>query len=438
MALTVLGINFRTAPVELRERVSFSPEGVPAALTRLSAEMPGAEFALVSTCNRTELYVACRGAADRGDDLIALLLAQTGSDADSGIARHFYTEAGRDAARHLLAVAAGLDSMVVGENEILGQVKQAYSLAARVGTSGRMLNPLFHAAFRTAKRVHSETDISRGRVSVSSIAVEFAEKIFGELSDKAVMIVGAGETAELSLKSLVERGATDVLVLNRSHERGLALAERYGGEAIDFDLLPDCLARSDIVISSTGAPHCVVRAEDVRRAAKERRGRPILLIDIAVPRDVEAAVGRLDNVYLYHIDDLQQTADGNLARRRAALDDAWRIVQEEAAGLGVIFEGVGLGEMMRRFNALGDDVAESILARYLGKGRLAGLPGETQDEIRDLARSVVGKMLAGPREAMRKAAANGEWEEYARVVAALFRLERDKDADAPADAKGDT
>ncbi|MCX7008744.1 MAG: glutamyl-tRNA reductase, partial [Kiritimatiellaeota bacterium] len=289
MNLAVLGINFRTAPIELRERASFAADDVPEALSRLCAEFPGTEAVLLSTCNRTELYTAGIDMEMRRSALIRMLLKGTAPHEFAAAEKHFYAKKDLSVAQHLLAVVAGLDSMVVGETEILGQVKQAYMLAEQAQTSGKALAPLFQNAFRIAKRVHTETHLCRGRVSVSSIAVEFAEKVFEDLGSKTVMIVGAGETAELALKSLTERGAKDVLVLNRSHERALVLAERYGGRAIPYDLLDDYLPRADIVISSTSAPHCVIREASVRKALAVRRGLPLLLIDIAVPRDIEIA-----------------------------------------------------------------------------------------------------------------------------------------------------
>src|ERR1035437_2130206 len=258
MSLSVLGINFRTAPVELRERASFTAADVPAVLSRLGAEFPGAEAVLLSTCNRTELYAAGIDVEANKGTLIRMLLRGAAPQEFAAAEKHFYVKKDLIVAQHLLAVVAGLDSMVVGETEILGQVKQAYLLAEQAQTSGKTLDPLFQNAFRIAKRVHTETDLCRGRVSVSSIAVEFAEKVFEDLGSKTVMIVGAGETAELALKSLIERGAKNVLVLNRSLDRALALAERHGGRAIPYDLLDDYLSRVDLVISSTSAPHCVV------------------------------------------------------------------------------------------------------------------------------------------------------------------------------------
>lgn len=436
--LSVLGINFRTAPVELRERASFTAANVPEVLDRLGTEFPGGEAVLLSTCNRTELYTAGIDVEAKKTALIRMLLKGAAPHEFTDAEQHFYAKKDSIVAEHLLAVVAGLDSMVVGETEILGQVKQAYQLAEQAQISGKTLAPLFQNAFRIAKRVHTETDLCRGRVSVSSIAVELAEKLFEDLGNKAVMIVGAGETAELALKSLTERGARDVLVLNRSLERASALAERYGGRAIPYDLLDDYLPRADIVISSTSAPHCVIREDSVRKAMTVRRGLPLLLIDIAVPRDIETAAGALENVYLYDIDDLQRVADENLAKRRDAVDGAWKIVREGAAEVTSVYEGADLREMMRKLDEFARDASDTVLQRMLAKEKMAALPEDTREEVRAIAQKVVAKLLAEPREGLKRAAKNGRWDEYARVVSDLFRFNEQPgaDPDDPAQKKG--
>jgi len=424
MNLAVLGINFKTAPVEIREQASFRAFEIPDTLQRLAATFPGAEFVLLSTCNRTELYLSGLNAAAHRLELARSLLKNAEAGLAAGFDAHFYVKTGIEAAEHLLTVASSLDSMVVGETEILGQVKQAFALAGDAGTHGRGLSSLFHHAFRCAKRVHAETDISRGRVSVSSVAVEFAEKVFEDLGAKTVMIVGAGEMAELALKSLVERGARNVLVLNRSMEKGQALAERHGGRAIPFDLLDDYLPQADIVISSTSAPHAVIRAAAVRRAMDIRRGRPALLVDIAMPRDIEPAAGEVKDVYLYHIDDLQRVAAENMARRQEAVAQAWHIVREVSGEWTDLFKVRGVGNVMQRLDAHGREVCESILARYMSKEKLAALPEPCKAEIRELAQKIVNKMLAAPKETLRQAAKDGEWDAYETMATRLLGLDR--------------
>ena len=424
MTVAVLGISIHTAPVELRELASVRSVDVPAALQRVRAEFPESELVLVSTCNRTELYTAGIDVVAAKRRLIRLLLKSESESRAAELERYFYVKRDLEAAEHLLAVASSLDALVVGETEILGQVKQALALAEEAQMTGKTIHPLFQNAFKTAKRVHSETDVCRGRVSVSSLAVEFAEKVFEDLSSKTVMIVGAGETAELALKSLMDRGARDVLVLNRSLERGQALAERCGGRAIPFDLLDDYLAKADIVISSTSAPHLVIQAAAVQRASDLRRGRPMLMVDIAVPRDIDPAAVHVRNVYIYSIDDLQRMAAENLAKRQGAVEKAWQIVRQGTAELAALFEGSALRELLRRFDEHGRAVWETAVQRALAKEKLATLPGPCQEEIRTLARKIVNKMLAEPREALKRAARSGEWDEYARVANDLFGFNR--------------
>lgn len=428
MKVSVLGISFHTAPVELREKASVRATEIPARLHQIRNAFPGSELVLVSTCNRTELYVSGIDVAAQMAPLVGSILGASGTqEALPELSRHFYLKQDLQAAEHLFSVAAGLDAMVVGETEILGQVKSALVQADEAGVAGKTIHTLFQNAFKTAKRIHTETELCRGRVSVSSLAVEFAEKIFDDLAAKTVMIVGAGETAELALKSLIDRGVTDILVLNRTHAHGQNLARRCGGRALEFDLLDDYLAKADIVISSTSAPHLVIRVEAVRRAVQARRGRPILLIDIAVPRDIDPEAGKLDNVYVYSIDDLQRVAAENLAKRQEAVDQAWRIVREGLAETALLFESGGLRSLLRKVDDYGRRISETALERTLAKEKLAHLPEPAREEIRELARKVVSKMLAEPREALKRASRNGEWDQYARVTSDLFGFSREQD-----------
>ena len=424
MNVGVIGISYHTAPVEVREQASVRPGEVPSMLQRIRAQFPGSELVLVSTCNRTELYTAGIDVNADKHRLFQILLKGDVHFRADALEKHFYVKSDLGAVEHMLSVASSLDAMVVGESEILGQVKQAVGIADEAGMTGKVLQPLFQRAFKTAKRVHSETDICRGRVSVSSLAVEFAEKVFDDLSTKTVMIVGAGETAELALKSLMDRGAKDVLVLNRSHGRGQDLADKLGGRAIQFDLLEDYLARADIVISSTSAPHLVIHAAAVQRAIEARRGKPMLMVDIAVPRDIDPAAAHIKNVYVYSIDDLQLIAAENITKRREAVEQAWIIVRQGLAEISEHFESGGLREVLRKFDEHGREVCESALQRTLAKERLAGLPEPSREEIRELARKIVAKMLAEPREALKRASKNGELDNYVRIVNDLFGFDR--------------
>ena len=426
MIVSVVGISFHTTPVEVREQASLRASEVPLRLQAIRAEFPSCELVLVSTCNRTELYVAGIDVVAHKDRLVRHLLREDSLLLTAELSRHFYVKQDLKAVEHLFAVASGLDAMVVGETEILGQVKQALVIAEENQATGKVILTLFQHAFKTAKRVHSETDICRGRVSVASLAVEFAEKIFDNLISKTVMIVGAGETAELALKNLIDRGVKDILVLNRTHANGQSLAEKLGGRALQFDMLEDYLSKADIVISSTSAPHLVIRADAVRRASRLRKGRPILLIDIAVPRDIDPEAGQIDNVYVYSIDDLQRLAADNLSKRQEAVEDAWRVVKEGLAEVAMLFDGGGLRVVLRKVDDYGRRIYESAIQKTLAKEKLADLPEPVREDIRELARKIVNKMLAEPREALKRASRNGDWDQYAHVVNDLFGFDPDE------------
>ncbi|MCE9616663.1 MAG: glutamyl-tRNA reductase [Lentisphaerae bacterium] len=424
MNLAMLGINFRSAPVEVRERLSFATPQIPALLARFGERIPDLERVLICTCNRTELYVGGAGPLPSEEALIRVLLEGQGEVDAAALAAAIYSKRASAAAEHLLAVAASLDSMVVGETEVLGQVKQAYATASEMGAVGSVLHPVFQTAFRVAKHVHAETSISQGRVSVSSLAVEFTERVFDNLPAKTVMIVGAGETAELALRSLVDRGVRDVIVFNRSPERAQNLAAQYAGKAVPFDLMTDYLARADLVIASTSSPYPLIWAADIKRGMAERRGRPMLLIDLSVPRNIDPLVTEVENVYLYHLDDLQKVAAENLAGRGESVAQAWKLVHEGLRELAASFETGDLRSLFKDFDQSTNEMREEAVRRCLARPALAALPEAGRAEIAEMADKLMRKLLAGPREALKTAARNGRWEEYERVTRDLFRLNR--------------
>ncbi|PIQ89507.1 MAG: glutamyl-tRNA reductase [Candidatus Omnitrophica bacterium CG11_big_fil_rev_8_21_14_0_20_42_13] len=331
MRLVVTGINHKTAPVEIRERLSFSIKETVEANRLFKKNLAVSEGLILSTCNRMEIYAVLN---NHDGDYIAKLTSFLSEfrDIDS---RQFkdrlYIHEGKAAIEHLFRVAAGLDSMVIGEMEILGQVKQAYYDAQESRTTGKILNRLFQKTFNTAKKIRTDTFITRGSVSVSSVAVKLAEKILGDLSDKKVLIVGAGQIGEQLLVYLKKNGVKAILVANRTFEKALALADRFAASAIKFDDFINSLIDADIVISSTGAPHNIIRKEDVAHIMPKRRQKPFFIIDLAVPRDVEAEVNKIDNVYLYDIDDLQKIVDGNLALRKNELSNCDKIIESASA-----------------------------------------------------------------------------------------------------------
>lgn len=308
--IALLGLNHKTAPVQVRERFAFDTQSACETIRELIGQELAQEAILLSTCNRVELYIA-------GDQLnqtqcngLLEFLAQARSiDYDSRLSESFYFYTDKDALTHLFRVVSGLDSMALGETEILGQVKDAYDLALKKCYSGRHLNKAFQVAFRTAKFIRSQTDIQKGHISVANVAVELAGKIFSGLDDCHILVIGAGDTSEKTAKAILSRGASQLSITNRTWERSQALAEKLGGMAVEFSRWPEASPNADIIISSTSAPGYVLTRPLIEEYMKGRSSHPLLLVDIAVPRDIDPAIDALENVYLYNIDDLQAIAD---------------------------------------------------------------------------------------------------------------------------------
>lgn len=333
MELLCLGLNHRTAPVDVRERFAVGLPKLGEAATELASLAEAPEAVVISTCNRTEFYLATENAA-AACSLVESRLARK-IDVDSSVSAHFYRLEKSQAARHLCRVVSGLDSMMLGETEIFGQVKQAYSAALAAGATGAVLNKLFQRAFGVGKKVRTETMIQEGSTSVGNVAVDLAEKIFGHLKNSEVMILGAGEMSRITAQSLVSRGARSIFVANRSFERAEDLAREMGGSAVRFDDWQHVLERVDVVISSTGAPHAIVHRADVEKARRARKFRPLFFIDIAVPRDIDPAVGEIEEVYLYDIDTLEQLAEDARTKRQLQIEECDRIIEKELAKLNL-------------------------------------------------------------------------------------------------------
>lgn len=326
----VIGLSHRTAPVTLRERFAFNEARVPAALQMLRDAGLADEAVILSTCNRVELYAATTLEPRHAfADLRAFLVRC--HDYRDPLTDELYSLTEPQSVEHLFRVACGLDSMVLGETEILGQLKKAYEFALQHGHTGPILNKAFQKAFNVAKHIRTETNIQRGSISVGSVAVELAEKIFSSLDDRQVMVIGAGDTSEKTARALLSRGARSILVSNRSYERAAALAAELGGTAVHFEEWSASFAEVDIVISSTSAPHYVLDRAKLEPLMRQRRNRPLLLIDIAVPRDIDPEVNFLESVYLYNIDDLQAIADDHLKQRKEEIAHCEAIIREKAA-----------------------------------------------------------------------------------------------------------
>jgi glutamyl-tRNA reductase len=326
MSLFVIGLNHRTAPVEIRERLAFPTSRLAAVLAALPKQLGADGTVLLSTCNRTELYISCEDLASVRTRAFEFMKTQA---QPSDVEPFLYTHENEATVRHLFRVASGLDSMVVGEQEILGQVKQAYHTAHAAGCADKWINVLFQRSLYVGKRVRTETGLSLGSSSVANVAVILAERIFGDLHDRQVMILGAGKMAEQTAKHLLSQKVRSLVVSNRTYEKACEVARQFGGRALQFEEALAEMENADIVICSTAAPHPVIKAEDIGPIMQRRKGRSLFFIDIAMPRDVHPDVHRIDNVYVYNIDDLQSIVAENVARRSGEIVLAEKIIQEK-------------------------------------------------------------------------------------------------------------
>jgi glutamyl-tRNA reductase len=423
MRLVVAGVNHRTAPVELREKLAYRAEEIPAALVEVQAR--GAKEAIIlSTCNRVELTAAAGEAFSDEMLLEALVASRTGVILEE-LRPHVYRLEDSAAIRHLFRVAASLDSMIVGEPQILGQLKQAYALARDHGSVGTVLDAVLTRAFSVAKRIRSETEIGRNAVSVSYAAVELAREIFGSLHKKRVLIVGAGKMSEGAARHLLNAGA-EIFVTNRTPERALEMAQLFHGEAMRYEVFPQRLAELDIVITSSAAPAHVLTRETVRRALEARKNQPIFLIDIAVPRNIDPAVQDLEHAFLYDIDDLKRLADRNLEARQGIALEAESIVTEEVERLEAKLREREVGPVIVSLQEQLETIRQDTLGKH--RTRLGNLTDEQEKAVEALTRAIVNKIAHGPiSEIRREAAEQGGREtpreaELASVVRRMFRL----------------
>ncbi len=415
MNFLLTGLNHRNAPVELREQVAITPDDLPSALRALKAWPRVREAMILSTCNRVELYVAYNG---EPPDLIEYLLAH-GPVSETELRAHLYQHRGAEAARHLFRVAASLDSMVVGEPQILGQVKAAYEAARAAGATGRELDRLVQTALSVAKRVRTETAIGSSSVSIASVAVDLALKIFGSLAGKRVLLVGAGKMGELAARHLLAKGAGSITVANRTQARAERLAQTFAGRVLPFAELLDKADQADILITSTGSHEFVFRREDGQRFLQRRRGRPMFFIDIAVPRDVDPELNRVDNVFLYDIDDLQKVAEANKADRTQEAAGAERLVQAEVELFARRQQVVDAVPMLRALQGTVEAMRQGELRR--AAGRLQGLTPAQHEAVEALTRGLANKFLHAPLQALRTAAQEGDGERLA-LLRSTFQL----------------
>ncbi len=419
--LLALGISHKTAPVALRERLAFTEHEAIEFARQATATAEVREAVVISTCNRTEVYVVV-GDPVRAESDILGLLARRADIRPTELAEAIYSPRNCDTARHLYRVTAGLESMIVGEAEVQGQVRRAHEAAMRAGATGPLSNRLFAAALTTGKRVRTETGIGSSRVSVPSVAVDLALSVLGGLEQRHVVILGAGETSELTARALAEQGAGTMFVANRHADRALSLAQRFGGSVVGLDKLPDQLQRADIVLSSTSSPHPIVGREELELVMVERGGRPLLLIDIAVPRDVDPGCAELEGVSLYDIDDLQAVVARNLSSREEETPRALEIVEEEIHRFA---RWLGQLDTLPTVSALrehGNTIAEQVLAENSGRWESASARDIARVEA--IARAVMSRLLHEPTIRLRSLGGD-RGHASLEIVRELFGLHED-------------
>ena len=437
MNFQLLGVNHRTAPIEVRERLAIPERSLPEALQKLSAVAGVSECLILSTCNRVELLAQTQnGSTDLREFLLRYFEVEP-----RAFEPHLYEYREQEVVRHVFRVASSLDSMVVGEPQILGQVKEAYAVARATGTLQSQLDLLLTRAFAVAKRVRTETAVGSSSVSVASVAVELAGKIFGSLQGKQVCLVGAGKMSELAARHLLAKGAGPVFVANRTYDRAQALAAKFGGKAVRFDDLYQQCEQADIVITSTGSPVAIFRREHGERFLSRRRNRPMFFIDIAVPRDVDPEMNKLDGIFIYDIDDLQEAITSHVAGRKHEAARAEQIVDAEVERFHARLQTLHLAPTIVSLQDQFETIRQAELERV--RGRLGKLTVEQEQAIEALSRGIVNKILHTPIRSLKSAAASPEMttlvESFRRIfdlqVKAAATSEHGKSAATSADLK---
>src|SRR5215218_1992239 len=418
--LLALGVSHKTAPLDLRERLSLTEGRAVSALAELTAASGIHEAAAISTCNRTELYLIVSDPVEAESTALGVLTRQA-EIRPTELLGHLYSLRATDAARHLLQVTAGLDSMILGEAEIQGQVKRAYELALVEGATGPILNRLFRGALSAGGRAREETGISQKGVSIPSVAVELARRAIGDLSAKRVLVVGAGETAELVAKALVARGVATVFVANRHYDRAIGLAQRFDGGAVRFDELPEQLAEADIVVTATNSPHHIVERDDLAQVMEGRRGRPLLAIDIAVPRDIEPACREIAGVSVHDIDDVQQIVERNTSGREAEAVRAEQIIETELDRFERWLAALEVVPTIAALREHGDEIVRRVLAE--NEGRWEAVSEADRERLETMAKAIASRLLHDPTVRIRGSAGSDEGYHYVSALRELFGLD---------------
>jgi glutamyl-tRNA reductase len=397
--LIALGVSYKTAPVEIRERLAIPDARAAEFLRDLRGATDVHEAVAISTCNRTELYLVVGDPVEAESTALAMLSSHAGIR-QTGLASAIYSHRNCDAARHLYRVTAGLDSMIVGEAEVQGQIKRAYETALAKETTGPLTNHLFKAAIATGKRVRTETAIGERHLSLPGVAVSLARALLGELAGRKVVLIGTGETSELTARALADNGASAVFVANRRRDRALSLAKRYGGETVSIDELPRSLEAADIVVAATSSPHLLLEAQEMAAVMEERRQRPLLLIDLAVPRDIDASIAGIGGVSLYDIDDLQSVIARNRKVRHAEARKAEGIIEEEIQHFAAWLGGLEILPTLAALRTRANEIAEQVVSENDGKWESAS--PKDLERVDALARALVNRLLHEPTVNMKE------------------------------------
>jgi glutamyl-tRNA reductase len=432
MHLFLLGVSHHTAPVDLREQLDFSSRDIGAAVEALASRPSAAESVVLSTCNRSEIYLATESLEQARDEIVGFLCEFHQLQRES-FTPHLFAREDTAAARHLFRVAAGLESLVVGEPQILGQVKDAFRAAHARRCTGPVLGKLFEWASVVGKRVRTETRIGEGAVSISFAAVQLARKIFGRLEGRRVLVVGAGEISTLTAQHLREHGVGEIVITSRTGSHADTLATAVGGRAVPWSDLPHALEAPDIVITATGAQRPILTRDRIE-AVTDRRPDPLFIIDVAVPRDVEAAVGNIEQVFLYNVDDLQTVVQENLSRRASEIERAEAIVAEELTRFAAWQRSRAAVSTVVALRQRFEDIRQAELRRL--EGKLAGLPPEARARVDEITRLLVQKLLLEPTEELKALPDEETQVAYTEAINRLFRLQADESGrehgDAPA------
>jgi glutamyl-tRNA reductase len=425
--LLAIGISHKTAPVEVRERLALPEARAGEFLRELRGTTDVHEAVAVSTCNRTELYLVVGDPVEAESRVLSMLATQAGIRPTT-LAQAIYSHRNCDAARHLYRVTAGLESMVVGEAEIQGQIKRAYDVALEKETTGPLTNRLFKAALATGKRVRSETAIGERQLSLPGVAVALGKELLGQLSSREVVVIGTGESSELAARALADSGVRTVFVANRRRDRALSLARRYGGTSVTFDQLPQALARADIVVAATSSPHLLLEARELAEVMEARGGRPMLLIDLAVPRDIDSECAGIPGVSLYDIDDLQAVIDRNRKVRQGEARKAEGVIEEEIQNFAAWLGSLEVLPTLASLRARASEIAEQVLRE--NEGRWESASPRDMKRVEAIARALVNRLLHEPTVRMKELQDDRVHARMA-LVRELFGLEASRPVEQP-------